>query len=465
MKQFLMFLICIGFLNLKAQVFDVDTILYNGSTDKRINLVILGDGYTNEQLPNFIQDSKAVRDYMFTISPYKEYKNYFNVFIIKVPSLESGITHPATATDGGEPVFPKATVNTYFNTTFDFSNIHRLVVPTKNSALTSVLANNFPTYDQVFVIANTTYYGGSGGTYATYTLNTSALEIAMHEIGHSFAGLIDEYYAGDTYAREGHNMTQETNPTLVRWKNWIGIDNVGIYQHTGSVNAAKWYKPHQNCKMQLLGKPYCDVCRERIVERIHELTNPIDVFSPASTTPLSMTNKSLKFSATFLKATPNTLKIRWLLDNNVISSNTDSVTIVPNGLSNGTHKLNLTVLDTIAYTKSEVHKTSHLYSVLWTINKSDATSTYQLNNEVKIEIAPNPVSDMLNISYSLLNTSDVEINVFNQQGQKLRTIPRSKKSTGTHSQTLDISDLSIGLYLVQIKIDNHILTDKIQVMR
>lgn len=162
MKQFLTFLLGISFLTVKAQVFDVDTILYNGPIDKRINLVILSEGYTNEQLPNFIQDGKAVRDYMFSIAPYKEYKNYFNVFIIKVPSAESGITHPATATDSGEPVFPKSTVNTYFSTTFDYSGIHRLVVPTKTSAITNVLASNFPAYDQVFILANTTYYGGSG---------------------------------------------------------------------------------------------------------------------------------------------------------------------------------------------------------------------------------------------------------------------------------------------------------------
>lgn len=465
MKQFLTFLLGISFLTIKAQAFDVDTILYNGPIDKRINLVILSEGYTTEQLPNFIQDGKAVRDYMFSIAPYKEYKNYFNVFIIKVPSAESGITHPATATDSGEPVFPKSTVNTYFSTTFDYSGIHRLVVPTKTSAITNVLASNFPAYDQVFVLANTTYYGGSGGTYATYTLNSSALEVAMHEIGHSFAGLIDEYYAGDSYAREGHNMTQETNTTLVRWKNWIGIDNVGIYPHTGTSNAAKWYKPHQNCKMQLLGKPYCDVCRERIVERIHELTNPIEAYSPASTSPISVSDKDLKFTARFLKATPNTLKTKWLLNNTAIATNTDSVTITPNSLLNGTNKLTLTVIDTIAYTKSETHQTGHLYSVLWTINKTASTSIYQLDNEVKIDISPNPVADMLNINYTLLNDSYIEINVFNQQGQRFKSIPNSKKTMGTHSQTIDVSNMPIGLYWVQIQVGKHIITDKIQIIR
>jgi hypothetical protein len=465
MKYIFSYSFLILFLNVKAQVFDVDTLLYNGSIDKLINVVILGDGYTTAQMTNFINDSKTAVDYMFKTPPYQEYKNYFNVFIIKVPSAETGITHPANATDVTEPAFPQATINSYFGSTFDFGNIHRLVVPTKTAAATNVLATNFPAYDQVLIIANSTHYGGSGGTFATYTVNTSALEIAMHEVGHSFCGLADEYYAGDIYARETYNMTKESSPMLVRWKNWVGIGNVGVYKHTGSGNAALWYKPHQNCKMQALGNPFCNVCKERIVERIHELTNPINSYTPANTTPINISGNSINFTTNLLKPSPNTLKTTWTLNNNVFASKVESVNIVPANLITGSNKLNFSVIDTTSFTKDEVHKTAHLYSVLWTIEKSASTSTYQLDNEVKVEIAPNPASDFISIKYNLLKSALVNITVFNTQGKAIKTVSNSKKTEGGHSELVDVGNLANGLYFIHIKIDNQVITDKIQVVR
>ena len=465
MKYILTISFLIVSITVKAQLFDVDTLLFNGSVDKRINIVILGDGYTEAQMPNFINDGKTALDYMFKTSPYQEYKNYFNVFIIKVPSIETGITHPATATDVTEPVFPKATINSYFGCTFDYSNIHRLVVPTKVSAITTVLANNFPVYDHVLMVANTTQYGGSGGTYATYTVNTSALEIAMHEIGHSFSGLSDEYYAGDIYARETYNMTKETSSSSLRWKNWLGINNVGIFQHTGTGNAALWYKPHQNCKMQSLGNPYCSVCKERIVERIHGLTNPINRYFPANVSPIVSNGNTLTFTTDLLKPLPNTLKTTWLLNNTVLATKVDSLNIGSNNLIVGSNKLNFRVVDTTTLSKDEVHKTAHIYNVLWTIDKTASTSTYQLDNEVKVTVSPNPTSDLVAINFSLLKSTVVNISIYNQQGKVVKTVLNSKKSEGLHNEIIDVSHLANNLYFIQIRVDNQVITDKIQIIR
>jgi len=66
-----------------AQFFDVDTLQYNGNINDRINLVILGDGYQEHELSQFADDASVFSDYFFSIKPYKEYKSYFNVFIIK----------------------------------------------------------------------------------------------------------------------------------------------------------------------------------------------------------------------------------------------------------------------------------------------------------------------------------------------------------------------------------------------
>ena len=196
-----LFLIIIVSLDTNAQVFPVDSIVYNGDRNKNINIIIMGDGYLNSQLANFVNDSKNACDYFFTVTPFKEYKNYFNVYTIKVPSAESVTDHPRTAPDcPPETVHPLLFVNTYFNSTFDSYSIHRLLVPSDYTAVNNVIINNFPLYDLKSMLVNTLFYGGSGGSTATASLNQSSNEIILHEIGHSFANLADEYWAGDTYA-------------------------------------------------------------------------------------------------------------------------------------------------------------------------------------------------------------------------------------------------------------------------
>ena len=73
-----------------AQKFEVDTLQYTGDINQRINLVLLGDGYQEFELPQFVVDANKFVDYFFSVSPYSEYQSFFNVFAIKVPSNESG---------------------------------------------------------------------------------------------------------------------------------------------------------------------------------------------------------------------------------------------------------------------------------------------------------------------------------------------------------------------------------------
>ena len=89
---------------ISAQIFDIETIKFSGDNDKRINLVILSEGYQEVELNQFISDATAFSNDMFSQSPFLEYANYFNVYAIKVPSNESGADHPGTATDVSEPL-------------------------------------------------------------------------------------------------------------------------------------------------------------------------------------------------------------------------------------------------------------------------------------------------------------------------------------------------------------------------
>ena len=132
-----------------SQTFQVDTIQYQGDTDYYINLVMLGDGFLDSELATFRAYAEDYLNLLFTVDPYSRYRNFFNTFSISVPSNEQG-----AALD------PGSLIDNYFGSTFNFAGIERLLVPTNNSAVTNVLANNLPEYDQVFMLVNSTKYGG-----------------------------------------------------------------------------------------------------------------------------------------------------------------------------------------------------------------------------------------------------------------------------------------------------------------
>lgn len=166
-----------------SQVFPVDTIQYKGDPAKRINLVILGDGFQANELQAFDQAAQNFSTALFQERPFAEYVNYFNVFSIRVPSVESGADHPANATDVTEPVFPMADVNTAFGASFDAYGIHRLLVPFDVNLINTVLATNFPNYDQVVVLVNSPEYGGNGGLGSMESVFTNTVVVATPHRG------------------------------------------------------------------------------------------------------------------------------------------------------------------------------------------------------------------------------------------------------------------------------------------
>jgi hypothetical protein len=363
----LFLLLAIPVFRSSAQKFDIDTLQYFGPTKEYINLVILGDGYTAEQLGQYSRNARTFTNYLFSQAPYNAYKNYFNVFAIQVISAESGVKHPKTAPDC-DPWVPESNPRNFFGTTFDYGAMHRLVVPTNHNKMGSVLNAHIPDYDQVLLLANTPYYGGSGGTYATATLDSRSNEIALHEMGHSFAGLADEYWAGPSFAMEKPNLTRESDSTRVKWKNWLAPKaSIGIFPHPDP----QWYKPTDKaCKMEFLDKQYCAVCTETIIERIHTLLRPIRSLSPDPAEAILTTPGSPSFFVSLknILTSPNTLKSSWQLNGAPVPGNRDSVEIVPGKLQEGLNNLSVSVIDTTLLTRSDTHAIDHLYTVSWTLN-------------------------------------------------------------------------------------------------
>lgn len=441
---------------LRGQTFPVETIKNNGAKDKRINLVFLGDGYQSTELTQYLIDVNTVVTGMFSQTPFKEYEKFFNVYAVKVPSVESGAKHPGTATDVTEPATPVTNPNNYFGSQFDISNIHRLLLPLKGSIINSTLANNFPDYDQIFVMVNSTVYGGSGGTYATSSKNVSAAEIAIHEIGHSFAGLADEYVIGGQGERP--NRTIATDAATIKWKNWLGTNTVGIYP----VGIEGWQRPHQNCKMQFLNAPFCSVCQEAFINKIYALVSPIDNFTPLSKT-VNFTGVSMNFALGLILPNPNTLKIEWVLNGVTVGNNINNINILATKLDTGKNTLIAKVTDSTALSRSYKPATSgYLNSVTWTINKAGIPSPVESINQVdKIhyDIYPNPVEDVLSIHLSTQNVMDVELSLFDVQGRRLTFIQRRR--VDELLENVNMARYAAGNYILRIKMGDHIFEKNI----
>lgn len=241
-----------------AQNFGMETIRYNGSPDQMVNLVVMGDGYTLSQQEKFIEDVKKNIAGMLLQSPWRNYTTKINVYAIKVVSNVSGAANT-----------PSAPIDNYFGSSFNTNNIERLLYPTKLNRIYGVLNSNAPFFDIGLIIVNDDRYGGGGGTFATFSTHPSSVEIMIHELGHSFTRLADEYWAGSQFARETSNMTKDSNPVSNRWKNFLNQNGIGIYPHEESPT---WFRPHQNCKMRFLGRNFCTVCTNELNNKIESLT-------------------------------------------------------------------------------------------------------------------------------------------------------------------------------------------------
>ena len=448
-------LLAIGVL---AQEFDVETLMNNGPTDKRINFVYMGDGYTAAEQDLFLTNAQDAIDAQFNFTPYQQYANFFNAFAIKVISNESGTDHPQTATDGDPDcaLIPVMEVDTYFNSTFDAYGIHRLIIPGEITdpqywdfpAVAEVLITNTPFYDQGSVLVNTPHYGGSGGLFATVSVDVNANFMMIHEIGHSFADLKDEYWAGEYYAAEKANMTQESNPSEIKWKNWLGDEEVGIYPHGSNPPQSEWFRPHQACMMRALNNTFCAVCVEATIDKIYTLVSPIDSYSPTENINYNE-EIDLDFSLDLVYPNPNTLNIVWTLDGETYAEDTENISLTAAEITDN-HVLIATVEDVTPLSRSYNFINGYLFSVVWKINNTVGLSENTVQ-KLLFKAYPNPTNEILVFDYTAENIQEeIQISIADIQGKEV--LQQSFMPVdGKNQVPLNVSQLASGTYVLQIK--------------
>ena len=198
-----------------ATVIDIQI---SGPPEDKLDLLLVGDGYTEKERPKFEKDARRLVEALFAQSPFKERRADFNVRAICPPTGQSGISRPLTGIHRRSAV----------GATYDAFGSERYILSFENRSWRDVAAN--APYDAVAIIANGQTYGG-GGIFNLYT--TVAADsmwsgyIFVHELGHSVAALADEYFTSDTayLPEEGHEEPWELNitadPTGAKWKDLI----------------------------------------------------------------------------------------------------------------------------------------------------------------------------------------------------------------------------------------------------
>lgn len=256
----------------------------SGAPESKVDIVIIPEGYTTDQMELFKKDCEKFAGYLFKSSPYKENKEKFNIWGVGAPSAESGTDVP------GKGIYRKTLANTTFYT-FD---IERYCMTTDYASVRDLAAN--APYDQIYVLVNTEKYGGGAiFNYYSICVNNNRFEeyIFVHEFGHGFASLADEYYESSTAYQDFYALDVEpTDPnvtTLVnfekKWKHLVDKntpvptpadsihkDVVGAFEGGGYV-ANGVYRPKQDCTMKSISVDnFCPVCKDAISKMIDYYT-------------------------------------------------------------------------------------------------------------------------------------------------------------------------------------------------
>jgi len=262
----------------KLPVFDV---VHSGDPSKKVDIVLLPEGYTEDQQNLFKTDCQKFAEDFFNYAPFSQNKDKFNIRGVWAPSKDAGPDIP------GQNIWNKTRLNGSYYT---FNSDRYLMI--KDFQGVRDVAGNAP-YDFIYILANTDKYGG-GAVYNFYGISAAhhaeeAGKIYIHEFGHLFAGLADEYIGGVAYSDFYPTDVEPWEPNLTtlvdfdkKWKNMLpdgtviptpekerNVEKLGVYEGGGYVSKDV-YRPWINCLMNNLHTTdvFCPVCSKSIQDMI-----------------------------------------------------------------------------------------------------------------------------------------------------------------------------------------------------
>ncbi len=329
-----------------------------GSPANRVDILIMGDGYTAAEQGKFESDAAQMVNAFFGRSPYAQYRSYINTVTLFTPSAQSGADHPPYASFCAAAHFPSCCgdsamqndplagrfADTAFDGTFCSFNIHRLMVVDAAKVLTA--AGGYASWDKILVLVNDSTYGGAGGDpVASLSTHAAVADLVQHEFGHSFTHLADEY--SDAYpnfpdcsdispgaSRCESNVTDQTDRGRIKWSPLIASSTpiptggsdptvVGLFEGARYLTSGM-YRPQHTCLMGNLGSDFCKVCSQSFVLALYQggwgsPAGGIDPIEPGSEAPrpgsvsLALPG-SVTFSAGILQTSSSSVAASWKVD-------------------------------------------------------------------------------------------------------------------------------------------------------
>ena len=260
------------------------TMFENGPAGRKVDLLLISEGYTARQMPKFHADAARLVNDLFTHEPFRSRKADFNVRGLDIPSAESGISHPRD----------RINRHTALSAQYNIFNLERYVLTYDNGALRDAAAA--APYDVIEILVNDAEYGGGGIFNLESTVavdHERAGEIFVHEFGHNLAGLGDEYTGNVTYTVTTSekpepwepNLTVLKNPAALKWRDLVEPGTpiptppsvagaVGAFEG-GGYEAHGVYRPEMACIMGSTGSVgFCRVCQRAISRIIDTYTKP-----------------------------------------------------------------------------------------------------------------------------------------------------------------------------------------------
>lgn len=207
----------------KTNLYNTVSLVDNGDPHKKVDIVVLSEGYTKEEMGKFRKDAAKFAETLLNHEPFKSRKNDFNIRAVEVPSPDNGVTHPH------QDLHKRSALSVRYGA----FNSQRYALGFDNKTIRDAAAH--VPYEYTAILMNDSIYGG-GGIYNLYI--TAAVDNAfqeylfVHEFGHHFADLADEYYTSATAYEMGTtvvepwelNVTANADPATIKWKELVTTD-------------------------------------------------------------------------------------------------------------------------------------------------------------------------------------------------------------------------------------------------
>ena len=235
-----------------------------GSPEKCIDVVIVPEGYTADEMELFYKDAAIAVNSMLSHEPFKTMQDRFNILAVELASKDGEVSVPK------EGLWTETALSSSFSTFYSDRYLTTLRLRQLHDKLAGI------PYEHIIILANTDVYGG-GGIFNSYTLTTAHhaqfAPVVVHEFGHSFGGLADEYFYDDQYEQYYNSETEPWEPNITtkvdfdsKWKDMMP-DKAGLYEGGGYMSKGVW-RGSFDCRMKTNKYPeFCPVC-QRSLERI-----------------------------------------------------------------------------------------------------------------------------------------------------------------------------------------------------